>query len=466
VYVAFFKLLLCYTNPAQDPGRVLSSNSCQSARLTRPSALHFSTVSPADALHSHAVSPHVRAESADNTPYVPHVTQLGTRRNTVPNLLTVQENVEPLVANMRIRDTAQRPTTAVERDEPSRPQFKRRSRSANGLADLFHSPRLDTSERQDRAGEIDYWRSSVLEDPIPRTEEQVTSGASMGIHEPTNPRDSSPSRLVQTSVEPIQDFDFGLNKGTDTIQPATLQERVNTLEVKLFDFEFALAKLQGNNIAKPNLPRRPLRRKPSRDWSASKRSPSATESSSTNDFSDLSTPSDLWQPPSPGMRQTVDRASKATTVKPVYRRSPSRRSQDSSRPSIHFTSEQYDTLFKLIEDEKAARHQLEVQVMNLQSEVDILRSADCIYGGPTKYPTPSPDSFRNTTAISGKSILLDRSPQRRLRLNLHETSRFSMTETESDTDAETEFPEIYETPQENNFRFESRSITPIQGNMI
>lgn len=403
------------------------------------------------------MSPHLRAESADNTPQAPSAGHLGVRRNTVPSLLTVQENTEPPATNTRAREIVQRPTTAVRSDNSLHPQFKRRSRSADALADLLRSPKSDNSDRQDRAGEIAYWRSSILENPIPNLKEAVSTN-SMSPHEATDRHDSSPSRPPRPSIEPVQDFDFGLNEDTDSARPATLQERVNTLEVKLFDFEYAIAKLQGTDVAKPNLPERPSKRRSLQDLFNQKASPSVTESSSTNDLSYSSTPSDRWQPPSPDVHQRVDRTSKATTVKPVRCRASSQRSQDSSPPSIHFSNEQYDTLFNLIEDEKAARQRLEVQVLNLQKEVDILRSPVYTYVGPTKYPTPSPDSFRTQMVMPVKPRLVHHSPQLRPQRNLNETSRFSMTETESDTDADDNFPEVYETPQETNFRFEQKNM--------
>ena len=437
----------------------------------QPSLLHYSTISPSRALHSHAPSPHLRGESESAVQHepVPTLGQLGKRRNTEPSLLMIppeepaeaklEESQAKLQEQPQEKRSPERPSTAFRRNTPPPTQFKRRSRSADALAELLRSSPSKASERRDRAEEIAFWRNSIAIDPLPIMPNVEPSPPLPQPTKAEQPAEAPPDRPPRPSFEPIQDFDFGLEANAASTRAATLQERVNTLEVKLHDFEYALANLQGTDLTKPNLPKKkPSRRKSLHDVFPESGSSSAHESSSTNDSSYLSTPSDRWMPPSPRTNLRADRTSKATTIKPVHRRVPSNNSHSSS-PSIRFTREQYDRLRSLIEDEKAARQHLEVQLINLQKEIDVLKSPVYAYVRPAKYPTPSPESFHEHASLATPR-LLHRSPPLRPEHDLNETSRFSMTETEPDTDTGEAYPEVYETPQESNFRFEPRRFSP------
>lgn len=445
----------------QTPTRVHSLSAAQHLSQYQPSPLQHSTINPR-ALNSHAPSPHLRGESEGAVRQEPSLSQLGKRRNTVPSLLMAPPEEPTQVQpgepqESQEKRNSERPRTAIRRDAPPSLQFKRRSRSADALADLLRSPSSKSSGRRDRAEEIAFWRNSIVVGPLPsllNTEEPVLSKAAEADQRPS----ATLSRPPRPSLEPIQSFDFGLHDRSTSARGANLQERVNTLEVKLYDFEFALAKLQGTDVAKPNLPKKPSRRKSLRDVFPDSSDSSARESSS-NDLSYLSTPSDRWQPSASREQLRADRTSKATTIKPVHRRMSSSKSQASSHSSIRFTREQYDTLCTLIQDEKSARQHLEMQIMNLQKEVDILKSPAYAYVRPAKYPTPSPDeSFHNSAFNTPR--MLHRTPPLRPECDFNETSRFSMTETEPDTETDDNYPEVYETPQENTFRFEPRRVSP------
>lgn len=445
------------------PTRVRSMGVSQHLSEYQPTPLHHSTISPSRALNSHAPSPHLRGESESVVQHKPSIGQLGKRRNTEPSLLmlppeehTQTQSEDPKEPQQK--PSTERPRTAIKRDTPPPTQLKRRSRSADALADLLRSPAPKTSDRRDRAEEIAFWRNSIAVDPVPtlpNAQKPVTLKAHQTEHRPA----LTPSRPTRPSLEPIQSFDFGLHDGSNSARGASLQNRVNTLEVKLYDFEFALAKLQGTDVTRPNLPKKPSRRRSLRGVFPDSSDSSARESSS-NDLSYLSTPSDRWQPSSPREQYRADRTSKATTIKPAHRRLPSSNSQTSSHSSIRFTKEQYDTLCTLIRDEKSARQQLEMQLMNLQKEVDILKSPVYAYVRPAKYPTPSPDESFHDSTINVTPRMLHRTPPLRPVCDLNETSRFSMSETEPDTDADDSYTEVYETPQENSFRFDTRRGSP------
>lgn len=396
-------------------------------------------------------------ESVDVLRLSPASGQLGQRRNTVPSLLLVppEESIAHSTNSPRPELLSPKPDISSKRHTPSPMQFKRRSRSADDLADILHSAQK-SPDRRDRAEEIAFWRNSVVIDPLP----DFSSAQPIPDVEHTDsmPRFEQPEARPRPSLEPVQDFDFDLGEKINDNRPATLLERVNTLEVKLFDFEFALTRLQGTDVAKPSLPPKPSHQSTLREVRSALSDLSRHESPTTNDLSQRSSPSENCQPTTSGELR-VDRASKATTIRPTHQRVPSARSQASSPSSVRLTREQYDALFGLIQDEKLARQHLEVQVMNLQKEVDIMRSPVYAYVRPAEYPTPSPDSFHDP-ASGATPRTLHRSPRMRSERELHETSRFSMTETDPETEADDLYPEVYETPQETKFRFEPNRYSP------
>lgn len=389
--------------------------------------------------------------------------QLGKRRNTLP-VLSQDAVDEPENTQQRRSDQTaeeplpQRPGTSALHITPSTQHLNRRSKSAGALTDLVGTPKPRAADRRDRSEEIAFWRNSVVNDPLPQMP-SIESMSSLNSFKAQARSRKSSSKQPRPSIEPVQDFDFGLSDGAKGMRPTTLQERVNTLEVKLFDFEYALAKLQGNDLTKPTLIKKVS---PPR----SVRSPiaeSRASSSSTNDTSCHSSPDEKWS--SPPLRQQPqnrqDRTSKATTIKPGHTRRPSSRSQISS-PSFHMTRSQYEALQSLIEDEKAARRQLEMRLTSLQQQMEGLRTPVYIHAQPVQYPTPSPDSFHNTATGPVKRSLPAPSHKN------HETSRFSMSETDPETETDIDdrrrvymsSPEVFETPQEETFRFESRTISP------
>ena len=160
-----------------------------------------------------------------------------------------------------------------------------------------------------------------------------------------------------------------------------------------------------------------------------------------------------------------DRSSKATTIRPLTarRRSPPRSSAPSPSPS-QLTTSQFDQLMEIIKQEQAARRTLEQQVSDLQKELAALRAPVYAEIRPVSYPTPSPESVHETPVAPRH---LHRSPRfyPQKTPQTHELSRFSMsdsvdTETDSTDDG---FQDVYETPQENRFTFETSRGSPLIG---
>jgi chemotaxis protein histidine kinase CheA len=256
----------------------------------------------------------------------------------------------------------------------------------------------------------------------------------------------------------MQTFDFGLgHSGRDDI---SLEHRLGTLEIKIFDFEFALAKLQGHNIPNPRMKPRPCSRGSIHHIFQQNQTNLTLTTDSSNDLTYLSSASGeppvtfLSSPgesplPSPEADETFrpQRASNATnaTITPATaRRRPSIRSRDSSPSSIHIPARKFEALLDLVKEEKAARLRLEEQVRELQKEMENLRTP--IYATIREaYPTPSPESNQNTPGTP-RIRMLHRTPAFQSDHPVpQEISRFSGTE---DSDGEEGYEDVYETPKE------------------
>lgn len=393
--------------------------------------------------HPHATTPHQRVESADNIRSEPNTRQIERRRNTLPSLTlgTLEETAEQYSRVPDAPVSIQRPKTAVKQVSSLSVQHNRRSRSAEGLGDVSHLAEKSTHYRN-RSSEIAYWRNSVIADPLP---------VLISTHNDLSPQDrlDSDAAKPHPSVEPIQDFDFGLAGTPVPSAPTTLLDRVNTLEVKLYDFEYALSKLQGTEIVEPGL----QQSKTKREVVDEAFSDVESRSIENTDSKDIFHAGHTWQRPRSKPRRSLDRNSKATTIKAHNQRTPSDRSQTPSTSSARITNEQYTHLYELIREERSAREHLEAQIIHLQKEVDILKSPMYTYTQQT-YPTPSPDSFHNSHKLP-VAHRPQRNPLMHLEQNTKETSRFSMTETDDDDEDEDDIPEeVYQTPQQDTFQFD------------
>ena len=418
------------------------------------------------ALASHATVSQAMLAFDQSLPTVP---QRG-RRNTLPSLVFSNRD-SGLVPGLTEWPPAHSNQTEnkTKEDQVSDCQIKRRSRSADALNDLVRPSDVERSSAQDRTSTIAFWRHSAIQNPVP-----VYSGHSIAV-DPAHLLPISAGEQSQnapTNMSVMQAFDFGLGTAEGDI---SLEQRLGTLEIKIFDFEFALAKLQGHNVHNPRLRPRPF----SRGSVQHIFQQDATNTTSTTDcssgFSYLSWPNVEPQPPftflsspeksplpSPETEEVFkpQRASKATTatIRPATaRRTSSPHSRTSSRSSIHIPARKFEALLDLVNDEKAARLRLEEDVKELQKEMETLRTP--IYATIREaYPTPSPESSQNTpgtprmrTLHRTQGFQLDHHPT-------PEISRFSGTQ---NSDGEDDYEDVYETPkEEQRDTFEKVRMSP------
>ncbi|RMD39986.1 hypothetical protein DV735_g5145, partial [Chaetothyriales sp. CBS 134920] len=308
-------------------------------------------------------------------------------------------------------------------EHSSESQLRRRSRSAGVL---YAGYGQDQVLLQDRASQIEYWRRSILQNPVPVWAEQVVVERATG-------RPNGGEKL-----EPMQSFDFGLTQPES--EPVELEDRVNTLEVKLFDFEYAIAKLQGHEIAKPVLYSKPAKRRPSANEmvvgnetkSAQTSLPPGGGLEPTSFLLPASDTVDVWEEHL-SRRQSVG-SSQGTTVRPqTSRRRSSHRSKGQSPSPGLLSSERLEALMELIKEEQAARKQLELKVADLRRDVDILMTPVFAEIRPIDYPPSGPGSRQEAT-MAPRS--LHRSPRFEYEKQVQEEiSRFSVSEVDTDPDA-------------------------------
>ena len=299
-----------------------------------------------------------------------------------------------------------------------------------------------------RSGEIQYWRNSVLENPI--------SDPSRSRRDPYHPE---PERLPFRNVAPspssarrpvsrdsLKQFHFGsFSNGAE--RSGTIEQRLTTLEVKFIDHEYAIAELQGCDIKKPAIAAKVPKRRSVQDIF-----PEAYDSSRPG-RTFLSSPADSPIPADSLEHSTRHhQSSNTSTIRTITDKPP---------PSNAITTEQYEALMALLATEQAARRALEETVAELQAQVDELRNASCLPRRPSAYPTPSPESRHSPSTLRGQP---PRHPLGvpRSRVGSDETSRFSVTDAD-ESDAEDGFLDTFETPretQESRFGYDSNRGSP------
>ena len=380
------------------------------------------------------------------------------RRNTLPSVVLNAQEAKALAARLNERIDHPQPHHGVLRDSS-----KRKSRSAGALRDLAQQQQMTEHLQKDKTERITYWRNSssgldagFASSIVPSEDVAQGTVKSAGVA-----RSTGSTRKFANTDEDSQPFDFGLVTGSND-DSATLSQRVTTLEIKLVDLEYAIAKIQGFNGARPVAMRPALRNISPNAFDRQK----STNSANTLKISQR-------ESSSPDQRQvssdvTEQRDSRATLRPPPSARKASLSPQlTPSSPSAAFTSEQFDALLTLIKKEQIARQRLERQVAALYSEINDLRKNSPPRFSPASYPTPSPDSQESPTAMRGQA----RNTFDMNRLHFGsvsaETSRFSQStqNDDSETDTEDGFLEAYETPTESKstkFSMESaRSVPPI-----
>jgi len=351
---------------------------------------------------------------------------------------------------------------------------KRRSRSAGALRDVAREHRMSPIQWRRRSDEFRCWRESLEEPPL-------TGPVYAPLHTTTLTGESrsSPENVVtgeepyvHTAEENRRTFDFGpVANSMRNQEAASLEERLNTLEVKQMDLEYAISKLQTHapepakssvsgalpnsqlrNASQESLYSLPhvYRTQPVPAGSGSHGQPqeqassilgaaspgtlSAMQDSLHEDFYPHTTHTFPHFDPRPSSAITVTHPPPGQELSPPL-------DGHSLHPS-HFTAEDGDTLFALIKREQSARMILEQQVLRLEQELHSLRSSYIQEAGSphltslSSFASPPPAFVRPRQHWQGSEA--------GGRLG----SKGSVGDVGDETDTDENFLDVFETPKE------------------
>lgn len=304
------------------------------------------------------------------------------RRNTLPSLVFSEEECHDITHK---KDNGPEAGKEPENLRVRRAlRNKRRSRSTNSLRRKANEHRMSPIQWTRRSTEITYLGSpafgAVSDSELsfrPPTRNTVAS-----LSKPDEPCDAPEANDAeqQTEVESVPPSVGNLVHAMQNHDNLTIEQRVTTLEVKLIDLEFAIARLQDKR---------------------GDSSPTAKSASKKSLTPDGRQPAPLFSPAtgssnSPGISE--DRPVSTGTVRPNLHRSDTYQPL-SSPPHIDGASsisiEQYSALVTLLRREQSARRSLEGQVSSLRDDVQQLqkmaRDSMSMSMG-TMYPIQSVDS--------------------------------------------------------------------------
>ncbi|PGH35801.1 hypothetical protein GX50_01385 [[Emmonsia] crescens] len=293
------------------------------------------------------------------------------RRATLPSVVLSTHESRELASQVAQqhsrRNSIHSPTRGLEEpaelEQKTSRQQKRRSRSASELRDTARAHRMSPIQWRRRSDEIKFWRESFLK-----------SDASLAMSARPETRSTIASVLEDTDHAEVDQsledpFNFTALMGTmQDNSESGLAQRVNMLEVKLMDLEFAIAKLQGHDVSPA---------KQTFDTSMRRNSP-------YNQHNTHAPPprfvSSFQSSPSitpPRTSPTPDRPDSTATLRPhtashnASCQTPSSFVSDFKGISV----EQYSALTTLVRREQTARKLLEDQIFQLQRDVSQLQSS-------------------------------------------------------------------------------------------
>ncbi|KAL4800283.1 hypothetical protein BDV19DRAFT_384638 [Aspergillus venezuelensis] len=391
------------------------------------------------------------------------------RRATLPSLIFSDDGSrhaleEVLHPGKRPSNRKLSPHAKSDPDEVRRRQMrntKRRSRSAGALRALAHEHRMSPIQwKRRRSVESDYvastaygvasdselstrppTRSTVASASKPSADSEVPVFEADELEDESSPHPSLPPSLPPNVGELISSM--------QTDDNASLEQRLTTLEVKLIDLEFAIARMQSGRAETPaDSPNQKSSHSTSRRHKRQKSSGNHSPPSSRN--------SSLAEEQSPLTSTTAERPLSTSTIKPsisdIHRaralQAPSMVSLNSDSGAI--SVQQYSALVMLLRREQTARRNLEQQVSGMREDIERLSrmARDSVgIGTGTMYPIRSFESqeylrLRPDDSSPGSS---PRQTQTQL---VAEEKITSMSRYKSDSDSD--YSRVSETPRTFN----------------
>ena len=311
------------------------------------------------------------------------------RRATLPSVIFSDDESRYGVASSAISDPQEERLISEHQRRRDIIQGRRRSKSIDGLRELADEPLMAPCPWPARTASIPNSAPDSRSPPFegssasghsgrPSTGTTVTS-VTRASAAPSLPE--SDQRTEQLSLPPNAG---NLVRSMQQDDGLTVEQRLNTLEVKMIDLEFAIARMQSNSVE-------------SQPTSRQKQSPSTDSFSPNvrNKPSGLSSMTDRDESPSP-LTNLPGRPVSTSTIRPDTMNSRTLRPAPSATSLSDFTAvsiEQYSALVTLLRREQTARRNLESQVSNLRDDIrHIQRAALQSMEMGTMYPIHTVDS--------------------------------------------------------------------------
>ncbi|CEJ56609.1 hypothetical protein PMG11_02811 [Penicillium brasilianum] len=376
-----------YNSPARSSGPIAGKSF-----LSVPTSTESKRSSPLSAENLQLAETHLSPTSATGGSLPSPGMGPRRRRATLPSVIFSDDESRYAVASAVSDPQEDRPFIPDQERQRSMLQARRRSRSIGTLQDLVNQRPMTPREWPTHTTSVP---NSVADSKSPPLE----GGSSVSDHSGRPSTGTTVTSVTRASAAPsIQESDphadqisLPPNVGNlvRTMQQddgLTIEQRLNTIEVKMIDLEFAIARMQSNSAA-DNLQ--------DRDRSSSRRKEdsfpqvrSKPSYLSSNDCDESPTTVSIL----PTTRPTSTSTIRADTLNArTLRAAPSATSlSDFSGISI----EQYSALVTLLRREQTARRNLESQVSSLKDDIRHIQRAalHSMEMGGTMYPIHSVDS--------------------------------------------------------------------------
>lgn len=318
------------------------------------------------------------------------------RRATLPSVIFSDDESQYAVASTAVsdpqEDRACSPDQQLRRDLL---QDRRRSRSTHALRSLAHDRTISPAAWRPRTASIPTSAPDSKSPPLEGSSASGRSGRPSTGTTVTSVTRASAAPSIPDSDQDAEQMTLPPNVGNlvRTMQQddgLTVEQRLNTLEVKMIDLEFAIARMQSNSIGDAPTTRSSRQKQgPSPDSST----PHTRNKPSSGFLGSI----DRDESPSPLTNLPAGRPTSTSTIRPetmnsrTLRPAPSATSLSADFGGVSI--EQYSTLVTLLRREQTARRNLESQVSSLRDDLrQIQRAALQSMEMGTMYPIHNVDS--------------------------------------------------------------------------
>lgn len=376
-----------YSSPARSSGPIAGKSF-----LSVPTSTESKRSSPLSEENLQLAETHLSPTSATGGSLPSPGMAPRRRRATLPSVVFSDDESRYAVASAVSDPQEDRPVIPDQERQRIMLQSRRRSRSIGALQDLVVERPMSPPEWPTRIASVP---DSVADSKSP----PPGGGSSASDHSGRPSTGTTVTSVTRASAAPsIQESDphadqislppnvGNLVRTMQQDDSLTLEQRLNTIEVKMIDLEFAIARMQSNSVAdNPH----------DRDRSSSRRKEDSLPQirSKPSYLSSL----DREESPTPVPNLPAARPTSTSTIRADTLNARTLRPAPSATSLSEYNAisiEQYSALVTLLRREQTARRNLETQVSSLKDDIRHIQRAalHSMENGGTMYPIHSVDS--------------------------------------------------------------------------